>query len=449
MGKGRTITGMQSKKPFDQSQKPHDDVSFAWVGRSLLRKKPFLHAMPKVIAASFWLFSSLAWTQTGAPPARSDAQAQKPPMPIQIVIPTPPTAFRADTQWRLCYEIYLTNLSSATWTLQRIEVKNESGAPLLTVQGKELDDVLSHPALPPDSKGGPAAEIAAGEAVIAYMWIDLAKDAAIPKHLQHQFGLKNSGDKNNYELDAPMTEVSNKLPGIVPPLRGKDWVAISGPSNSSVHRRSMQVFDGTPRIAQRYAIDWVRLGDSGKTYHGDRGKNGNYYSYGAEVIAVADGVVIEVKDGIPENTPPADSKDGTPPAVTLAVDMTMETVGGNHVNLDLGGGVYAIYAHLQPGSIRVKPGDKVTPGQVIALLGNSGHAGEPHLHFQLMDRNSLLNSDGLPYYFTGFKLTGQISGDSEGQPTEAPANLKVNRLPAPEAHHGDIPLENEVVDFEP
>jgi murein DD-endopeptidase MepM/ murein hydrolase activator NlpD len=130
-------------------------------------------------------------------------------------------------------------------------------------------------------------------------------------------------------------------------------------------------------------------------------------------------------------------------------DRVRRQIGGNHVNLDPGGGVYAIYAHLQLGSIRVKLGDKVTPGQVIALLGNSGHAGEPHLHFQLMDRNSLLNSDGLPYYFTGFKLTGQISGDSEGQPTEAPANLKVNRLPAPEAHHGDIPLENEVVDFEP
>jgi len=86
---------------------------------------------------------------------------------------------------------------------------------------------------------------------------------------------------------------------------------------------------------------------------------------------------------------------------------------------------------------------------VIALLGNSGHAGEPHLHFQLMDRNSLLNSNGLPYHFSVFKLAGRISGDSEGQLTEAPMNLKANHLPAPEVHHGDIPLENELVDFEP
>ena len=280
-----------------------------------------MRAIVKTIAVAIWLFGSLAWAQ-----ARSDAPAQKPPLPIQVSIPTPPTAFRGDSQWRLCYEIFLTNLSSAAWTVQRINVKDESGAPLLTVRGKELDDVLSHPALPADNKSGAAADIAPGEAVIAY---------------------------------------------------------------------------------------------------------------------------IEVKDGIPENSPPADSKDGTPPEVKLAVEMTMETVGGNHVNLDLGGGVYAIYAHLQPGSIRVKLGDKVTPGQVIALLGNSGHAGEPHLHFQLMNRNSLLNSDGLPYYFSEFKLAGRISGDSEGQLTESPMNLKVNRLPTPEAQHGDIPLENELVDFEP
>jgi len=332
--------------------------------------------------------------------------------------------------------------------VQHIDVKNESGAPLLTLQGKELETVLSHPALPPDSKGGPAAEIAPGEAVIAYMWIDLVKGAPIPTRLQHKFSVKKSGDEKNYELDAPMTVVSNKLPEIVSPLRGKDWVALAGLANTATaarHRRAMLVWEGTPRIAQRYAIDWVRIGDNGQTYQGDRRKNRSYYSYGAEVLAVANGVVVEVKDGIPENTPPADQKD----IDELERTLTMETVAGNHVNLDLGGGVYAMYAHLQPGSIRVKLGDKVTPGQVIGLLGNSGHAGEPHLHFQLMDRNSPLNSEGLPYYFPGFKLAARISGDSEGQVTEAPAHLKVNRLPAPEAHHGDIPLENEVVDFEP
>src|SRR5271167_3255158 len=72
---------------------------------------------------------------------------------ISISIPTPPSAFRGDAQWRLCYEIYITNLSVYSWTVQNIEVANQSGTPLLTVQGKEPKTVLFHPALPPASKG--------------------------------------------------------------------------------------------------------------------------------------------------------------------------------------------------------------------------------------------------------------------------------------------------------
>ncbi len=349
---------------------------------------------------------------------------------ISISIPTPPSPFRGDAQWRLCYEIYLTNLSAYSWTVQNIEVANESGTPLLTVQGKELETVLFHPALPRASKSGPATEIAPGEAVIAYMWIDLAKDATIPARLQQRVNLTKPGDDKAYGVDVPVTTVANKLQQIVSPLRGKNWVAGNGPSNTSGHRRAMLVLDATPHIAQRYAIDWVQIGDDNQTYQGDPKDNRSYYCFGVEARAIADGVVVEVKDGIPENTPRA---------ATHAVPITLETIAGNHVNLDLGGGVYAMYAHLQPGSIRVKLGDKVTPGQVVGLVGNTGNSTEPHLHFQLMNRNSPLASEGLPYSLPAFKLTGRPNSDKSA----------FDLLAAPETHHGDIPLENEVVDFEP
>jgi murein DD-endopeptidase MepM/ murein hydrolase activator NlpD len=57
------------------------------------------------------------------------------------------------------------------------------------------------------------------------------------------------------------------------------------------------------------------------------------------------------------------------------------------VILDLGGGRYAFDAHLQPGTIRVKPGDRVRTGQILDLVGNSGNSTEPHLHFHLPDGN--------------------------------------------------------------
>src|SRR5260370_7280891 len=114
-----------------------------------------MRALTNVIAASFWLFTSLAWTQTVSPLAPSEAQSQRAPIPLQVFIPTPPSAFRADMQWHLCYEIYLTNLSSSSWMVQHIDVKNESAAPLPTLQANNPHTCLSHPTLPPHTNRRP------------------------------------------------------------------------------------------------------------------------------------------------------------------------------------------------------------------------------------------------------------------------------------------------------
>ena len=118
-------------------------------------------------------------------------------VPLALDIPVPPTAFRGDGLWHLCYEIHITNLSSTAWIVQNIQAKSDSGATLLTVEGKTLDTVLFHPARPRDAKPAPAADIAPGEAVVAYMWIDLAKDSAIPARLQHQISVKK-GDGGRF-----------------------------------------------------------------------------------------------------------------------------------------------------------------------------------------------------------------------------------------------------------
>jgi len=354
------------------------------------------------------------------------------PAPLQVSILTPPSAFRADGRWHLCYEIYVNNLSPYAWSVQSIEATSGDGAPLITLSGKDLDAALFHPGRQPGQKGMPAADIAPGEAVVAYMWINLAQNAPILSHLQHQFTVKKGNDSALYTVDAPSASVATLLPQIESPLRGDDWFAGNGPSNTSAHRRAMIVIDGTPHIAQRYAIDWVQLGSDNRTYTGDPKDNHSYHCFGAEAHAIADGVVVEVKDGIPENMPGANSR---------AVPITLETVAGNHVNLDLGGGVYVMYAHLQPGSIRVKLGDKVTAGQVIGLVGNTGNSSEPHLHFQLMNRNSPLASDGIPYALPAYKLLGKVGGEDLDNP-------RFDRLSAPEAHHGEIPMEDEVVNFE-
>jgi murein DD-endopeptidase len=133
----------------------------------------------------------------------------------------------------------------------------------------------------------------------------------------------------------------------------------------------------------------VKLGPGGRPFHGDKGLNANWYDFGTEVLAVADATVSAAHDGIPENEP----------SDIRAVPITLDTVGGNYLILDLGAGRYALYAHLQPGSARVKVGDKVHRGQVLALLGNTGNSDAPHLHFHIADTNSPLGAEGLPYSF--------------------------------------------------
>jgi len=154
--------------------------------------------------------------------------------------------------------------------------------------------------------------------------------------------------------------------------------------------------DGRARVSQRYAIDWVRP-ENGSTFRGKREDNSAYHAYGAEVIAVADGTIVAVKDGIPENVPGLTSR---------AVPITLETIGGNLVVHDIGQGQYAFYAHLQPGSLRVKPGDRVQRGQVLGLLGNSGNSTEPHLHFHIGNGPAILGSEGVPFVIREYELIG-------------------------------------------
>jgi hypothetical protein len=221
---------------------------------------------------------------------------------------------------------------------------------------------------------------------------------------------------------------------IAPPFKGGSWFAANGPSNTSVHRRALLLYEGQARIGQRFAIDWVKVNDDGRLLHDDPKSNANWYSYGTEVIAVADAVVTAVKDGIPDNVPLTTER---------AVPITPETIGGNYVALALGNGRYALYAHLKPGSLRVKPGDHVRRGQVLGLLGNSGNSDLPHLHFQISTAPSFIAAEGLPYVFDSFIALGMADvNDTVEHGWKASADVK------PEKHLREIPTENVVVRFE-
>jgi murein DD-endopeptidase MepM/ murein hydrolase activator NlpD len=388
-----------------------------------------------------------SWTQTGEPAqaldftrsTESGATAEqaavlksehtpKPLLPgFNAVIPIAPTAFKADGKWHLVYELHISNMDKWEYAFTRIEVVSADPAQktLATFSGAELDGMFSHPGLPNAEK---VSKLAPGEFGAVFLWVTFDKLEDIPAAIAERISVKIGDYPEALSIVTPATSVDkNPVVVISSPLVGEDWVAGNGPSNTSQHRRALIPVNGHAFISQRFAIDWVQAYPDGKTYKGDPSDNKNYRAYGAEIHAVADGVVTQIGDGIPQNTPGAKS---------LAVPITLETVGGNHVIMEIGNGLFAFYAHMQPGSLRVKVGDKVTHGQVLGLLGNTGNSSEPHLHFQICSANSELGSEGLPYAFASFEVQGKASED------------KMSMFPGgPVKHEMEIPTEDEIVRF--
>jgi len=219
------------------------------------------------------------------------------------------------------------------------------------------------------------------------------------------------------------------------PLRGSLWIAFNALSSAD-HRRSLNAVDGRERIPQRFAIDWMHLGPDRRLFHSDAKSNANYYDYGAEVLAVADGRISDVKDDLPENNGSSERSSRS---------ITIDNVVGNYVILDLGHGRFALYAHLQPGSLKVKVGDRVSVGQVLARLGNSGNSDAPHLHFQLMDSNSPLDSEGIPCEFASFTQLGLVDDQDAVLDAGQPWQPKTQATPV--VHRREFPFDKAVVTF--
>jgi len=358
--------------------------------------------------------------------------------PVETRIPFAPTQAKNNGQTIVAYELHLTNLISEALTLNRIEVfkQDTRSTPIVRYQDANLLNLIVQPGNP--SGTGDKRNIAGGTRVIVYMWLTFDKQEAVPRTLRHKFVFTlegKDGKTEEYDLEFSGPDISPRQPIVVSaPLRAGPWYAANGPSNQSIHRRALLLVGGEVHNSQRFATDWVKFGSDGKAWHSDSSSNANWYGYGAEVLAVADAVVSAVKDGIPENVPLSP---------TRAVRMTPDTQGGNHVILSLRNDHYAYYAHLQPGSIRVKPGDRVRRGQVLGLLGNSGNSDAPHLHFHISNGDSPLASEGVPFLFDSFEVVGSAElGEVLAQGRAVPVAGQ------PDKRLRDMPVENQVVRFD-
>lgn len=360
--------------------------------------------------------------------------------PVDITPGPAPQPVMADGRARLVYELHLTNFSASPIEILRLDVFGGDGAnPLASYRGEALEKLLV--AVGPTDSAGKVRAIGGGRSVVIFLDLALDSGAHLPAELRHQLSLSiprkkdgSGGTIENTVYGPVVAVIQEPVPVLRAPLRGPSWVAFNAFSSPD-HRRALVPVDGKVRIAQRFAIDWMCLGPDGRLFHGDPKSNASFYDYGAEVLAVADGRISDLKDGLPEN---AGSNEQSTRAITL------DNLVGNYLMLDLGHGRFALYAHLQPGSLQVKLGDKVKAGQVLARLGNSGNSDAPHLHFHLVDGNSPVGAEGLPYELETFTQLGLIEGPEVLDTGKA---WQPKTGAAPVVHRREFPLDNAVVTF--
>jgi murein DD-endopeptidase MepM/ murein hydrolase activator NlpD len=357
------------------------------------------------------------------------------PLVITTLGPDPIPVTGTDGKVHVAYELSVLNSGSRPATITKVETLDDGpeGATVTTLEQREI---VERTLLIANTSPGPVTEIPAGRTAVLVLDDVYDTRAKVPAEVTHRLTATLGKALPEYQqtLSVRYPDSVTQIGGAVrtsaaspvvigPPLAGDDWVAGNACCVISPHRGAVMGVGGRLNASERYAIDWLRIDPTkspATTHTGDGTRNEDYLAYDAPLLAVADGTVAAVV---------SDNKEATPQVITP--DQSFEELGGNYVIIDIGDGNFAFYAHMLPGSASVKVGDKVTRGQVIGRLGNSGNTTEAHLHFHVMRAPVPLSSDNVPFEIDRFTFVGTLAGEFDGGRfvPEAKPSERTNQLP--------------------
>ena len=176
---------------------------------------------------------------------------------------------------------------------------------------------------------------------------------------------------------------------LILPFKG-EWMVSNGGRTTETNNHNRPADQGPQNMI--YAYDF-RLENTGKEKALE-----DFPIFGREVLTPGDGIIIQVING----------------AIDILLGERDRSVGvGNAVMIDFQNGEYGLLCHFKYNSIRVKVGDKVKQGDVLALCGNTGNTSQPHIHFHLQDNPRLHLGKALPAQFRKIKVNGEIKENYE------------------------------------
>lgn len=340
-----------------------------------------------MIALAFGLLAALVQGQSRAPIVQS----------VDLSVSFAPVTFSQNGQPQLVYELQIANFQQVEIVLTAVRVNTAIGT-IAEYRDADLQQRLMRPGLRNDHATPQI--VGPGMRAVVNLWIHLptffvpSVTHTVELTVQRPSGpvpatVEGGAANVQLPLDLQATTILD------PPLRRGPWIAIYDPLLKGGHRTAIYTVDGRARIPGRFAIDFIALPPFGALDRDPAARPADGNGFGSDVLAVADGTIASAVDDMSDRTPSP---------------IGPESGSGNYISLDIGGGRFAFYEHLQQGSILVRAGQRVTRGEVIAKLGSSGSTSiGPHLHFHVADAHSLLGAEGVPFVFRQFISLGEFA----------------------------------------
>jgi hypothetical protein len=355
----------------------------------------------------------------------------------------------SDGLTHVAFAMQFTNVWNLPATVQSVEVVDAArnyqptGANrVISIKDDDVTNLLKLSTLPQNmEKASYSTKLAPGEYGVMFFDVTYPNANDVPCAIALRVHVLQPDNKRLPEstMVSPPLELSQQSAIVLaPPFKGDGWVNANGCClEVGPHRFVTNPLNGTLDPSEQFAIDWIKIDAQGKAFRTDGKKSEDWLCYGVAILAVAPGTVVEVMRDLP-NEPP-----GVAPA-----DLNLAHIAGNHVTLDLGGGRFAMYAHLAPQSVTVHVGDHVKAGDMLGLLGNSGNTTGPHLHFQISDRPSTIDTTSLPFVFQNMLLQSRTSANLYDIETFSISGtaLPITSKPAKQLTDS-MPLSRDVITF--
>jgi hypothetical protein len=342
------------------------------------------------------LLALWAWPSSTTTPAATQEGVHVSATPAQIHLVT------SHSGQHLSFDFVLTNRTDETLILNKIELSvfDESGA----LARREFYDEHGRPSL----ELIPSRALREGRSMLLYNPFHTF-GADIPlKKLHYEFSFRTKDRKKELKARIVVSPVAYETKtDLILPVRGRVLVWDGHDYNAHHRRRDYLPFveRGYGSNHSRYSYDFVIVDEQGALYKGRPRANddwysvrpddwNDYYSFGAPVFAAGAGRVVHVRDVKPDDRRFDESE----------FETDENSPAGNYIVIDHLNGEFSVFGHIKQGSARVSIGQMVQQGDTIAAMGASGSSLFPHLHYELRSGPGIRGVEGLPSYFSNFRL---------------------------------------------